>query len=83
MQRHEAIEIAKINRAHYRIANLEFTMKVWAVITDIEAREQMQRDLDKSYGYKHGWYSVGEFCFGEDELSGVPYDATQGGWAFI
>lgn len=83
MTRNEALEIARTNLAAHSKAQIDFTFNVWAVITDIEARERMQRELDAKYGYRHGWYEAGEFCFDREELTGEKYDATQGGWAFL
>lgn len=69
-------------RAHSK-ASIDFTMNVWAHMTDIEARAAAQKDLDDSYGYRHGWYRVGDFCFSREELTGEKYDITQGGWAHL
>jgi len=83
MNRTEALEIARANLKAHGVANIDFTFKVWATMTDIVAREQAQRDLDARFGYKHGWYMVGEFSFNREMLTGEKYDTTQGGWAFI
>lgn len=39
--------------------------------------------VDADFGFRHGWYAVGGFNFNEDEVTGVPYDITQGGWAYL
>lgn len=83
MTRNEALEIARANLEAYSKAQIHFTFKVWAVMTDIEARERAQRELDDSFGYRHGWFSVGEFSFNREMLTDEKYDLTQGGWAFI
>lgn len=83
MNQIEARKIAKANLEAHGKANLDFTMTVWVKMTDIAAREKAQRDLDDSFGYRHGWYSVGEFSFNREMLTGERYDNTQGGWAFL
>ena len=41
-------------------------------------------DFDEAaFGFKHGWYSVGDHSFNSEMLTGIQYDLTQGGWAFI
>ncbi len=79
----EAIEIARANLAAHSAAQIEFTFKVWAVMTDIEARERLQRELNYRFGYRHGWYKVGDISFDREMLTGEKYDHTQGGWAFL
>ena len=36
-----------------------------------------------AFGFKHGWYQVGEFNFCDEQVTGNAYDITQGGWAFL
>ena len=72
MTRNEALEIARINREAHLIAQIETAF-----------RRAPEFDELTKYGYFHGWYGVGEFNFRDDEVSGQPYDATQGGWAFL
>jgi len=79
----KALEIGRANLAAHSKAQIDFTFNVWAKMTDLEARERMQQELDAKYGYRHGWYKVGEFCFDREDLTGEKYDATQGGWAFL
>ena len=83
MTRNEALEVARANLKAHGKASIDFTMNVWVKMTDIEAREKAQRDLDDSFGFRHGWYSVGEHSFNREMLTGEKYDSTQGGWAFI
>lgn len=83
MTRTEAFQVAKSNRAAHSIAQIRFTFDVWATMTDIAAREEAQSQIDAAHGYRHGWYKVGEYSFGQDEITGETYDATQGGWAFL
>lgn len=72
MTRTEALEIARRNHA----ANTKERIEVLF-------RGAPEYDEHAKYGYRHGWYTVGEFCFSTDEITGVPYDHTQGGWAFL
>lgn len=72
MTRNEALEIAKANHAAHIKANIEV----------IFGRAPAYDEL-ATYGYMHGWYRVGEFSFCQDEITGVPYDHTQGGWAYL
>lgn len=83
MTRDEALEIARANLEAHNKANIDFTFNVWAKMADIVERERLQHELDAKYGYRHGWYSVGEFCFNREMLTGEKYDSTQGGWAFL
>jgi hypothetical protein len=83
MTRNEALEVAKANLSAHAKANIHFTFKVWVHMTDLVAREQAQKEIDDRFGYLHGWFKVGEFCFSREELTGEKYDITQGGWAFI
>jgi len=71
MTRNEALQIAKANRTAHMNADCEngYRKDLW---------EQYQRD----FGYRHGWYRVGEFNFCHEDLTGEKYDITQGGWAF-
>jgi len=72
MTRNEALVIAKQNYAAHSKADIEHLFKGGPAF-----------DALADYGYRHGWYRVEEHSFCNDELSGVPYDITQGGWAFI
>ena len=36
-----------------------------------------------TFGFRHGWYRVGEFNFSDTQVTGVPYDSNQGGWAWV
>lgn len=72
MTRNEALEIAKTNHAAHIKANIAFMFKRGPAV-----------DEKKDFGYRHGWYKVGEFSFCQDEITGVAYDHTQGGWAYL
>lgn len=72
MTRTEALEIAKVNHAAHIRANIEFMFKRGPAVDELG-----------QFGYRHGWYKVGEFCFCQDEITGTPYDHTQGGWAYL
>ncbi len=73
MTRAEALEVAKVNRAAHLKADIDHMFGRGPAI---------KNELEE-YGYRHGWYRVGEFSFSSDEITGVPYDYTQGGWAFL
>jgi hypothetical protein len=75
MTRNEALEIAKANhKSHHKaIVDLMFGRTPGAV----------EAEIDQTHGYRHGWYRVAEFSFDTDEITGVPYDHTQGGWAYL
>lgn len=72
MTRIEALEIAKQKYAAYQKADIE---------------EMFGRgpafDGFKEYGYRHGWIIVEEYSFNNEDLTGIPYDATQGGFAYL
>lgn len=70
MTRTEAHEIAKKNQAA-RMAAMIANLFRGAPAID-----------DATFGYRHGWYRVGEHSFFEYDLTGEKYDATQGGWAY-
>ena len=72
MTRTEALEIARANYAANTKANIDFTFG-----------RAPAYDAFALYGYRHGWYYAGGFCFSTDEITGVPYDHTQGGWAYL
>jgi len=38
---------------------------------------------DADFNYKHGWITVDGQSFNHEMLTGIKYDITQGGWAFI
>lgn len=70
--REQSLEIAKANRKAYTHSYSDY----------IFGRRDTPPD-EAFYGHKHGWYIVGEFSFNDEMLTGVPYDHTQGGWAFL
>lgn len=69
--RNAALQIAKQRYAAFQKARTDHDY----------GRGPEPREAD--YGYRHGWVMVDGFSFGSDELTGQPYDITQGGWAFI
>lgn len=71
MTRNEALEIAKTNRNARTVMDIEHLFR------------NGPAPVDADFGYRHGWYSVGEFSFNDEDLTGTKYDPTQGGWAFI
>ena len=72
MTREQALEIARKNRAAYIRASIEY---------DFGRTDKPVNDDD--YGHRLGWFRVGEFNFSTEEVTGQPYDITQGGWAYI
>jgi hypothetical protein len=72
MSRDEALEIAKANYASHMAANIA---KLFKNGHDFDALAD--------FGYRHGWYRVGESSFSHDEVTGETYDPTQAGWAYL
>lgn len=75
MTRNEALEIAKTTYAAHRKAIIDLMFGRTTGTTEAE--------IDQRHGYRHGWYSVGEFSFCSEQITGIPYDHTQGGWAYL
>jgi hypothetical protein len=75
MTRNEALQIAKQTREVHMKAHID---GLFGRGPALSADDELNQ-----YGYRHGWYRVGEFSLSEDEVTGVPYDYTQGGWAYI
>lgn len=73
MTRNEALEIAKVKYAAYRAADHAHMFNRGPAIGDAFAE----------YGYRHGWIITGGHSFNDEDLTGVPYDSTQGGWAYL
>lgn len=72
MTRNEALVIAKANHAAHTKADIEHMF-----------RNGPAFDAFADFGYRHGWYTVGEHSFNNEDVTGNAYDITQGGWAFI
>jgi hypothetical protein len=72
MTRIEALQVAKANHAAHTLANIAFCFKRGPAFDELA-----------DFGYRHGWYYVGDYCFSHDEITGEAYDHTQGGWAFL
>lgn len=72
MNRNQALEIARSNYEAHTTARINHLFKRGPAF-----------DEQADFGYRHGWYSVGDFCFNTDEITGIPYDHTQGGWAYL
>lgn len=72
MTRTEALDIAKANYAAHRAADIDNLFRGGPAF-----------NAKSEFGYEHGWYEVGEFCFNVEDITGDKYDITQGGWAFI
>ena len=71
MTKIEALAIAKENFKAHTAAEIE------------EMFGRGPKVDDSQFGYRHGWYRVGEYNFCTTEVTGQAYDNTQGGWAFI
>ncbi len=72
MSREQSLEIAKTNHAAHMAADIANMFKGGPAF-----------DAWAEFGYRHGWYIVGEHSFCLEDITGEKYDATQGGWAFI
>lgn len=72
MTRDDALSLAKVNHAAHQKA----------VIENLFRGAKLPDEL-LAFGYRHGWYTVGDHCFCQDEITGTPYDHTQGGWAYL
>lgn len=70
MTRSEALQIAKASYAAYQKADIEHLFG------------RGPEPVESDYGYRHGWVIVGDFSFNNEDLTGIPYDALQGGWAY-
>lgn len=75
MTRAEALEIAKANQKAYHAAD-------WANMRNGGNGLDPATALH-DYGYRHGWFRVGEFNFDDAEITGIPYDSNQSGWAYL
>ena len=72
MTRTEALKIARANHKAHTAADIAHMFKDGPAF-----------DAFAEYGYRHGWYMVGEHSFNNEDVTGAAYDITQGGWAFI
>lgn len=71
MTREQALEIARNNQMARSAAWIAHDFKGGPAVNEAD------------FGYRHGWYSVGEFSFSNSEVTGVSYDPDQGGWAYL
>ena len=72
MTRNEALAIAKTNYEAHTAADIANLFKGGRSF-----------DALAEFGYRHGWYLVGDFSFCLEDITGDKYDITQGGWAFV
>ena len=72
MERNDALSLAKVNYAAHRKAIIENLFRGADLPDELLA-----------YGYRHGWYTVGEYCFSQEDITGEAYDHDQGGWAYL
>lgn len=71
MNRNQALKIAKQNYQAHSAARIACDFKGGPAVNET------------SFGYRRGWYTVGEFSFNTTDVTGQPYDVTQGGWAYL
>lgn len=71
ISRATALNLAKDLHAAYAAADLEHLFR--------GAPEPVKAD----YCYRHGWIILCGHSFNHEDLTGQPYDSTQGGWAFL
>ena len=71
MTREQALEVAKANYAAYRAADIANLLRGGPTVDDA------------AFEYKHGWFLVDGFSFNQEEITGRPYDHSQGGWAYV
>ncbi len=72
MNRIEALEVAKVNHKNHTAADIAHMFGRGPAF-----------DAFTDYGFRHGWYRVGDYSFCLEDLTGEKYDNTQAGWAFI
>ena len=72
MTREQALQVAKTNHAAHQSADIANLFKGGPAF-----------DAQAEFGYRHGWYTVGDHSFCHEDITGEAYDITQGGWAFI
>ena len=71
MTRLEALEVAKQQHTYRRSALRSYDYLNGPAV------------IDADYGYRHGWYHVGDYHFSINEITDSSYDAEQGGWAYL
>lgn len=68
------------------MTNLETARKMFKAY-DAATIEHLFRNApavdDADFGYRHGWIVVNGQSFNREMVIGVPYDITQGGWAWL
>ena len=59
-----------------------FTRGVWATMTDVKARDALEREIKERHGYKHGWIVVNGQSFNHElafpEIRFPRFPADQG-----
>jgi len=71
MTRTQALEIARANHRAHAAADIANLFRGAA------------KPNDADFGHRNGWYLVGAFNFSTDEITGVQYDFTQAGFAYL
>lgn len=71
ISRTTVLQIAKRLYAQYQAASIEHLFR--GAPAPVEA----------DYCYRHGWIILCGLSFNNEDLTGIPYDATQGGWAHL
>lgn len=72
MTKQAALETAKANHKAHMSADIERMF-----------RNGPAFDAFTAFGYRHGWYIVGDYSFSFEDVTGQAYDMTQGGWAYL
>ncbi len=65
------LEIARARFEAYDTATIEHLFRNGPAVNDAD------------FGYHHGWIIVNGESFDRERATGVPYDANQGGWAWV
>jgi hypothetical protein len=68
-----------------RTAALKFAQDLYAAYQAADIEHLFRgapAPVGADYGYRHGWIIVLGHSFNGEDLTGQPYDYTQGGWAF-
>jgi hypothetical protein len=72
MTRNEALATARNNHQAHTAADINHMFGRGPAFNALE-----------QFGFRNGWYRVGEFAFNLEDITGEKHDITQGGWAFI
>lgn len=79
MDHSAALEVAKKNHA----ARMEEYVRELRRDPSNANLDAFDRRCVDAYGYRHGWYTIEGHSFNNEDVTGIPYDSTQGGWAWL